>query len=123
MELPSGSVIFVSRLTALYERWADVEMLLADLAANELETMLLRGRVYLARRQFPEARREFEAVLACAPPLLDARVLLSYVHLQEDRDFAAAESALLAVLELDPDNAEARHNLQVLRQRFASPTN
>jgi hypothetical protein len=36
--------------------------------------------------------------------------------LQEERD-PAAERALLAVLELDPANAEARHNLDILHRR------
>jgi thioredoxin-like negative regulator of GroEL len=100
-------------------RHDDAETLVAELPGNDLETMLLRARVSLAKRQFTEARRALEEVLARAPRWLEARVLLSYVHLQEDRDPAAAEGALQAVLELDPDNKEARHNLGVLRHRFA----
>jgi hypothetical protein len=42
------------------------------------------------------------------------RVLLSHVLLQEGKDPAAAEQALRAVLALDPGDAEAQHNLQVL---------
>jgi hypothetical protein len=40
--------------------------------------------------------------------------VLSHVLLQEGRDPAAAEQALHAVLELDPQSAEARHNLALL---------
>jgi glycosyltransferase involved in cell wall biosynthesis/tetratricopeptide (TPR) repeat protein len=100
-------------------RLDDAETLVAELDGNDPETLLLRARVSLAQRQFTEARRALEEVLARAPRWLEARVLLSYVHLQEDRDPAAAEGALRAVLELDPDNKEARHNLGVLRHRFA----
>jgi hypothetical protein len=39
------------------------------------------------------------------------------VYLQEGTDPAGAERALAAVLALDPDNAEARHNLDLLRRR------
>jgi hypothetical protein len=61
-----------------------------------------------------------EEVLARVPRWLEARVLLGYVHLQEDCDPAAAEGALRSVLDLDPDNTEARHNLRVLRHRLVS---
>jgi hypothetical protein len=36
------------------------------------------------------------------------------VLLQEGRDLAAAEKALRAVLELDPEHVQARHNLSLL---------
>jgi hypothetical protein len=54
--------------------------------------------------------------VACVryPLALPPRVLLSHVLLQENKDLAGAEKALRAVLELDPANAEARHNLALL---------
>jgi Flp pilus assembly protein TadD len=55
------------------------------------------------------------ALVERAPQEVRAWVVLSYALLQEGADSAAAERALLKVLELDPGNAEARHNLGVLR--------
>jgi Flp pilus assembly protein TadD len=81
---------------------------------------LLRGRAHLLCREFAEARQVLEEAAATAPGSLEARVLLSYVHLQEDRDPAAAEAALQAVLELDAGNREARRNLAVLRRKLAA---
>jgi hypothetical protein len=42
------------------------------------------------------------------------RVLLSHLLLQEGKDWAAAEQALREILDIDPNFAEAEHNLQVL---------
>jgi tetratricopeptide (TPR) repeat protein len=105
------------------ERWGEVEALLGRLeqqTPEALEVLLLRGRVYLARRQFAEARRIVEKAMGVAPRSVEARVLLSYVHLQEDRDPAAAEAALRAVLELDPNHREAQRTLAVLHRRHAA---
>jgi Tfp pilus assembly protein PilF len=49
-----------------------------------------------------------------APQALRPRVLLSRVLLQEGRDLAAAEKALRDVLAMDPNHAEAKHNLAIL---------
>jgi Flp pilus assembly protein TadD len=55
-----------------------------------------------------------DAALARYPGELELWVALSYVLLQERRDPAGAETALRRILELDPENAEARNNLAVL---------
>ena len=47
------------------------------------------------------------------------RLVLSQALLQEGRDWQAAEKVLLDVLDLDPQNKDARHNLQVLRAQRA----
>jgi tetratricopeptide (TPR) repeat protein len=104
-------------------RWGELEALLGRLEQETppaLEVLLLRGRVHLARKQFSEARRLVEQGLAVAPKSVAARVLLSYVHLQEDRDPAVAEAALRAVLELAPNHHEAQRNLAVLRRRMSA---
>ena len=102
-------------------RILEMEPLVTGLPAAAPETALLRARLHLARRQFPQARQLLETLLGRFPRLLEGHVLLSYVHLQEGRDPDAAERALQNVLELDPNNAEARHNLYVLRQQL-TPT-
>jgi hypothetical protein len=48
------------------------------------------------------------------PKAVGPRVLLSQALLQEGRDWHAAEQALRAVLELDPENRQAQHNLPIL---------
>ncbi len=104
-------------------RWGELEALLGRLeqeTPQALEVLLLRGRVHLARKQFAEAWQVVEKALGLAPKSVAARVLLSYVHLQEDRDPAAAEAALRAVLELAPNHREAQRNLAVLRRRLAA---
>ena len=45
---------------------------------------------------------------------------LSHTLLQEGRDWAAAEQALRAILDLDPNDAEAKNNLAVLLQQQKS---
>jgi len=50
------------------------------------------------------------------------RVILSHCLLEEGSDRAAAEKALLEILEFDPGNAGARHNLHVLRGRSPGVT-
>jgi Flp pilus assembly protein TadD len=76
-------------------------------------------RGHLARREFAPARQILEAAAAGAPREVRPRQLLSHVLLQEGRDWAAAEQALRDVLEMAPDHAEARHNLEVLRHQQA----
>jgi tetratricopeptide (TPR) repeat protein len=99
----------------------DLEPLVSGLPTAAPETVLLHARLHLARRQFVQARQLLEALLGRFPRLLEGHVLLSYVHLQEGRDPDAAEQALQKILDLDPGNAEARHNLEVLRQQL-TPT-
>jgi hypothetical protein len=51
--------------------------------------------------------------------VLRPQILLTHVLLQEDVDPAAAERALLRVLELDPQHVDAQRNLSILRARRA----
>src|SRR5205823_284846 len=71
----------------------------------------------LARRDFEQARRLAEGAVQRWPGALPARVVLSHVLLQEGSAPDVAEKALLAILERDPHNKEAAHNLAVLRAR------
>ncbi len=95
-------------------RWREFEEALGWLG-DELDALVLRARGHLARREFDAARRLLEEAIAREPRALLPRVVMSYVWLQEGRDPAAAERALLDVLALCPDHAEARRNLAVLR--------
>jgi tetratricopeptide (TPR) repeat protein len=97
-----------------WEQAEAVAVRLESLRDGLLEAALLRGRGHLARREFAAARALLEAACLRYPLALPPRVLLSHVLLQENKDLAGAEKALRAVLELDPANAEARHNLALL---------
>jgi tetratricopeptide (TPR) repeat protein len=102
-------------------RWAELEEAALRLGqaapTSSAEAALLRARGLLARREFAAARQALEVVIAQDPRAVGPRVRLTHVLLQEDRDRAAAESALRKVLELDVRQPEAWRNLAVLLRR------
>jgi tetratricopeptide (TPR) repeat protein len=103
-------------------RQADLEDVAGQLAnglGRPVEGSVLRARGHLARREFAAARSLLEAAIAEAPREVWPRTILSHVYLQEGEDWAAAERALRDILQLDPQHAEARRNLEVLRRRSA----
>jgi hypothetical protein len=96
----------------------DVARTLEGLPEGPLEAALLRARDRLARQEFAAARTLLGEAIATCPQVVAPRLLLSRSYLQEGRDYVAAEEALRAVLALDPQNGEARHNLgRLLEQR------
>lgn len=96
-------------------RWEAAEAAADALAkCGASEAALVRARAHLLRKQFGAAREVLGRHTAAAPADVRGWVLLSHVLLQENKDPEAAERALRAVLERDPDNAEARQNLGVL---------
>jgi glycosyltransferase involved in cell wall biosynthesis/tetratricopeptide (TPR) repeat protein len=102
------------------QRWGELEEVASRLDSDgrePIEGQLFRARAYLARQEFAEARQLLEEMIEVHPTALRPHVLLTHVLLQEGRDPAAAENALRAVLALDPNHAEARHNLAVVCQR------
>jgi GT2 family glycosyltransferase/Flp pilus assembly protein TadD len=106
------------------QRWPALQRLtdgLSRQAGGALEAAVLRARGHFARKEFAAARAELELALPGSPVALGPRVLLSHVLLQEGRDFAAAERVIRDILTLDPANAEARHNLNVLLRQTGRP--
>ncbi len=102
------------------KRWTDLDEVaeqLAGVPGASLDAELLRARGHLSRQEFDSARVLLQRVIEEAPRALAPRVLYSHACLQEGADSDAAERALLAVLELAPEHAEARSNLAVLRQK------
>jgi GT2 family glycosyltransferase/predicted Zn-dependent protease len=98
-------------------RTAELERALAELEASpqtQVTAAVLRGRVCLERRQFAEARRLLEGVIARSPHALWPRVMLGHVLVAEGKDLAATIEALRAVLALDPNQAHARQQLEQL---------
>ena len=78
---------------------------------------MLRARAELARKHFAGARAILEETIAKHAEALWPRVILTHVLLQEGRDWLAAEKALRDVLAVDPGNAEAQRNLEVLHRQ------
>jgi hypothetical protein len=62
-------------------------------------------------------RKSKRILIAQDPKALGPRILLSQALLREGRDWPAAEKALREVLDLDADNKDARHNLDLLQRR------
>jgi GT2 family glycosyltransferase/Flp pilus assembly protein TadD len=100
-------------------RWPELEETAGRLERSgaQMEAAVLRARGLMARGVFPQARALLERAVASEPRAVWPRVILSHCLLQEGSDPVAAERALLAVLELDPANQEALHNLAALRAR------
>jgi predicted O-linked N-acetylglucosamine transferase (SPINDLY family) len=99
------------------QRWDDLGPVIDILASHpqgELESLLLRARMHLARKEFAPARSVLGQAIERWPEALLPRIVLSYAWLQEGHDLAAAERALHDVLRLDPTNGEAQRNLNVL---------
>jgi tetratricopeptide (TPR) repeat protein len=101
-------------------RWSELDEVLGQLRRDPLlveEALVLEGRGLLEQRNFEAAKTLLAREITERPGSLPLRVLLSHVLLQEGKDWAAAENALRAVLELDPGHQEAQHNLKALAQR------
>ena len=101
-------------------RWPELAEAIGHLdngLAMPLEAAVLRARACLARKEFAAARRLLAETITRYPREVWPRVILSHCLLEEGSDRAGAERALLGILEFDPGNAGARHNLHVLRGR------
>jgi len=95
------------------KKWDLVEPLAQQLGEGP-DADVLRGRVKLARKEFAAARWTLSEAAERFPKSVRARVYLSHALLQEGKDWGAAEQALRDVLNLDPQNVEAKNNLEVL---------
>jgi Flp pilus assembly protein TadD len=77
----------------------------------------LLARVHLERGDYGAARGVLDEAIAETPRSALLWMVLSQVLLREGRVVGGAEQALCRVLELEPGNADARHNLRVLESR------
>jgi len=108
----------ISEILLTAQRWDQLLQLasrLEQIQDGKSEADTLRARSFLARQMFDQARRYVDEAIRLAPRAVAPRVIRSHVLLQEGKDMALAEQALLDVLALDPDHREAKHNLAVLR--------
>jgi tetratricopeptide (TPR) repeat protein len=99
------------------QRWEELEEIAGRLegtTAGRLKAAVVRARRCLGQRDYAGALALLEPAIAAQPEAIGPRVVRSRVLVQEGRDPRAAEAALRAVLELDANHREARHNLAVL---------
>ncbi len=82
--------------------------------ADPSAAAVLRARSLAAQGNLGAARDLLELTIATEPDNLRPRVALSHLLLKSGTDPDAAEAVLREILQLDPANAEARHNLAVL---------
>jgi tetratricopeptide (TPR) repeat protein len=104
------------------QRWSDLEAVAAEMEGNPGwagEAIVLRARAHLARKEFDDARRLLAPLIESRPQWPAPRRYLSYAFLQEGNDLDAAERALRELLEVDPGDDEAKHNLGVLLRNRA----
>jgi tetratricopeptide (TPR) repeat protein len=81
---------------------------------------LFRACAHLTRGEFAEGRALLRGLIARNPRAVWPRVLLSRSYLLAGDDPSAAEQALRDVLAVDPENAEARKNLDELTRRVGA---
>src|SRR6185295_14766772 len=94
------------------DRWQDLENLARSFEdGDELAALSIKGRLLLAQKDFPAARKLLESAVASFPYTIEFRILLSRVLLQQGVDWDAAECALRDLLALDSNQTEARHNI------------
>jgi cytochrome P450/cytochrome c-type biogenesis protein CcmH/NrfG len=102
-------------------RWDDFARIVQQMKSDplaQLDAAVLEAEGHRARREFSEAQQALKTVIDAAPESLWPRLVLCRVLLEEGRDLAAAEQALLNVLKLDPKNAEAQNYLLLLRDHL-----
>jgi glycosyltransferase involved in cell wall biosynthesis/predicted Zn-dependent protease len=105
------------------QRWQDLEWLAHRLETDvpdELTGNCVRARACLARKEFDVCKEILDAAIRKHPRAPEPRIVLTHCLLQEGTDWGAAEKALRELLEIDPTNAEAMHNLSVLLQQNRS---
>jgi tetratricopeptide (TPR) repeat protein len=98
------------------ERWAELEPVRSALEQHGagLEAAVLPARVRLGQKDYDGARAILLPLVEVHPEVVYPWEILSHVFLQEGKDPAAAERVLRKILELDPNNPDAKNNLAVL---------
>jgi putative PEP-CTERM system TPR-repeat lipoprotein len=104
-----------------YHFLAEVQFDKALAAVAVLETKLpnspgtynLKGQAYMGKKDFPQARKNFEQALKLEPTLVSAAVRLAMIDLQE-KNLPAARGRYLAILDKDSKNIPAMVGLAEL---------
>jgi len=111
------AIIGLAELYLRQRRWQEFDESLKQLeflSGGEIEASILRARRFMADGKFDEARTLLDDICARYPKALLPHIVRSHVLLQENKDLDEAERALRAVLTLDPNHEQTKHNLKVL---------
>jgi GT2 family glycosyltransferase/Tfp pilus assembly protein PilF len=112
------SLLGLGELYLAQGRFTEVETIIEKLQDfGSIWAPALLARKHLAQREFLVARQTLEDAISRTPQEPFLWVVLSHALLQEGKDWDAAEQVLHKILELDPDNMEARNNLNALLGR------
>ena len=85
--------------------------------AGAAEAAVLRARWKAAQGDHGGAVAVLEEAIQKMPRALGVRVALTHIHIAADAPPEVLEPAFRGVLELDPNNTQARHNLEVLYRK------
>jgi tetratricopeptide (TPR) repeat protein len=103
------------------QEFGEIEVIIGNLEAlqpGSVWNLFLRAQSHLARQEFSAARSALDKAISQSPQEVVLWILLSHALLKEGKDWLAAEKVLRKILELDPNNAEARGNLAILLQKL-----
>jgi tetratricopeptide (TPR) repeat protein len=106
------------------DRLMDLDRVIEQLSAHGATKQarsgakLLQARSHTGRKEYVRAKSMLREEIDLDPNESYLWVLLSYALLQEGKELDEAQQVLMKILELDPENAEARNNLAVLRRRL-----
>ena len=114
---PSLSWLWLAGIFQQEQRGDDLKSALAHLEnERDAPSLQVRSQGHLALKQFEQARSTIAEWIALEPTNVTPRLLLSRSYIIEAKYLDAAESALLDLLALDPENDEGLHNLQAVRE-------
>jgi lipopolysaccharide biosynthesis regulator YciM len=100
---------------------AGIERQLAELGAMgpaaDAEAAMLSARWKASQGDYAGAVAILEEAIKRMPEAIGPRVALSHIHIAADSPPKVLEQAFRGVLELDPHNAQAKRNLEVLYRK------
>jgi glycosyltransferase involved in cell wall biosynthesis/predicted Zn-dependent protease/predicted O-methyltransferase YrrM len=85
--------------------------------AGAAEAAVLSARWKTAQGDHPGAVAVLEAAITRMPQAFGMRVALSHIHIAAESPPEVLESSFKGILELDPHNAQAKRNLEVLYRK------
>jgi tetratricopeptide (TPR) repeat protein len=111
-EADNGETAQYLKADAEFVRYTEESRSFGHVGEAEAESLL--GRSLTTRGEYALAREMLERAVARFPSSVPVRAAYSYALLKGGFDPIEAEAALREVLKLDPNNAQAKRNLEAL---------